>query len=140
MKRGTLWLATILTATSAGAAFAAGSRHAPAPAPASFTAAQAYQGRFAYIQNCAECHGGDLGGQFGPALVGPHSNVPWQTPQAFYSYMTVQMPVGNAGGLSQADYLNIAAFVLQSNGRHAGAKRLTVTAIANDTAALDERH
>jgi mono/diheme cytochrome c family protein len=104
---------------------------------ASFTTAQAYQGRFAYIQNCAECHGGDLGGQFGPALAGPHSNVPWQTPEAVYSYMTQQMPVGNAGGLSTADYLNITAFVLQSNGRRGGAKRLTLSAIANDTAALD---
>jgi hypothetical protein len=52
--------------------------------------------------------------------------------------MTQQMPVGNAGGLSQADYLNIAAFVLQSNGRRGGAKRLTVEAITNDTAALDQ--
>jgi hypothetical protein len=52
--------------------------------------------------------------------------------------MTVQMPVGNAGGLTQTDYLNIAAFVLQSNGRHASAKRLTVNAITNDTAPLDQ--
>jgi hypothetical protein len=52
--------------------------------------------------------------------------------------MTVQMPVGNAGGLSQTDYLNIAAFVLQANGRHGGAKRLTLNAITKDTAALDQ--
>jgi hypothetical protein len=52
--------------------------------------------------------------------------------------MTQQMPVGNAGGLSQADYLNIAAFVLQSNGRHSGKRRLTLNAIMHDTAALDQ--
>ncbi len=52
--------------------------------------------------------------------------------------MTQQMPVGNAGGLSQIDYLNIAAFVLQSNGRHRGAKRLTIQAITNDASELDE--
>ncbi len=138
MKVGTIWLAALIGAASAGSAFAAGSRLPARPSVASFTAAQAYRGRFAYIENCAECHGGDLGGQFGPALAGPHSNVPWQTPGAFYSYMTQQMPVGNAGGLSQTDYVNIAAFVFQSNGRHAGAKRLTVNAITNDTAALDE--
>ena len=73
-----------------------------------------------------------------PALAGSHSNVQWQTPGAFFSYMTVQMPVGIAGGLSQTDYLNIATFVLRSNGRHAGAKRLTLKAITNTTAALDQ--
>ena len=52
--------------------------------------------------------------------------------------MTQQMPVGNAGGLSQTEYLDIAAFVLQSNGRRGSAKRLTVNAITNDTAALDQ--
>lgn len=138
MKPGALVMAALIGASTAGGAFAAGSHVRARPALASFTAAQAYQGRFAYIQHCGECHGGDLGGQFGPALAGPHSNVQWQTPGAFYSYMTVQMPVGNAGGLSQTDYLNIAAFVLQSNGRHGGAKRLTVNAITSDTAALDQ--
>jgi mono/diheme cytochrome c family protein len=138
MKVGALWIAALMGAATAGSAFAAGSHPRARPALASFTTSQAYQGRFAYIQHCGECHGGDLGGQFGPALAGPHSNVPWQTPGAFYSYMTQQMPVGNAGGLSQTDYLNIAAFVLQSNGRRASAKRLTVNAITNDTTALDQ--
>jgi len=138
MKAGAIWMAGLIGAATAGSAVAAGSHLRARPALASFTTAQAYQGRFAYIQHCGECHGGDLGGQFGPALAGPHSNVQWQTPGAFYSYMTVQMPVGNAGGLSQTDYLNIAAFVLQSNGRHGSGKRLTVNAITNDTAALDQ--
>jgi mono/diheme cytochrome c family protein len=138
MKPGVIWMAALAGAATVGNAFAAGSHVGARSALASFTTAQAYQGRFAYIQHCGECHGGDLGGQFGPALAGPHSNVQWQTPGAFYSYMTVQMPVGNAGGLTQTDYLNIAAFVLQSNGRHASAKRLTVNAITNDTAPLDQ--
>jgi mono/diheme cytochrome c family protein len=137
MNARALWVAALVCSATASSAFAEGSHHRTPPTLASFTTAQAYQGRFAYIQNCAECHGGDLGGQFGPALAGPHSNVPWQTPEAVYSYMTQQMPVGNAGGLSTADYLNITAFVLQSNGRRGGAKRLTLSAIANDTAALD---
>ena len=36
----------------------------------SFTEAQATAGRAAYTQSCAECHGPDLGGGFGPPLVG----------------------------------------------------------------------
>ncbi len=138
MRFGALCIALLVGAVGADAAVAARSAPRGRPVLASFTAGQAYQGRFAYIQNCAECHGGDLSGQFGPALAGPHSNVPWQTPGAVYSYMTQQMPVGNAGGLSQADYLNIAAFVLQSNGRHSGKRRLTLNAIMHDTAALDQ--
>jgi mono/diheme cytochrome c family protein len=138
MKAGAIVLASLIGVATAGTAIAAGSHVAARSTLASFTTSQAYQGRFAYIEHCGECHGGDLGGQFGPALAGPHSNVQWQTPGAFYSYMSVQMPVGNAGGLSQTDYVNIAAFVLQSNGRHSGAKRLTVNAITDDTAPLDQ--
>lgn len=113
----------------------------PAPAPpagaASFTADQAYQGRFTFIAQCAECHGGDLQGHFGPPLQGPDSNVPWQTPKNIWSYMTVHMPVGNAGGLPQRDYLNVMAFLMQSNGRRPGRAELSAAAIATDPAALD---
>ncbi len=109
----------------------------PRPGPASFTSAQAYQGRFDYIQECGECHAGELGGQFGPALRGPDSNVPWQTPAAVWSFMTAQMPVGNAGGLSQAEYLDIEAFLLQQNGRKPGRERLTLAAIEADPDPLD---
>jgi len=138
MRARTLWIVALIGAATISEALAAGSRPRPAPAVlASFTSDQAYQGRFAYIQNCAECHGGDLGGQFGPALAGPHSNVPWLTPGAVYSYMIAQMPVGNAGGLSQADYINIEAFILQSNGRRATGNRLTLPAITKDTTHLD---
>jgi mono/diheme cytochrome c family protein len=108
-----------------------------APAVATYTVSQAYQGRFAYIENCAECHGGDLTGNFGPALAGPHSNIPWQTPEQVYSYMTSQMPVGNAGGLSQRDYLDIEAFILESNGRRAANKPLTLAGIMRDPTHLD---
>jgi hypothetical protein len=62
-----------------------------------------------------------LGGQFGPALAGAASNVPWQTPKAIFSYMTQQMPARNAGGLAQRDYILIEAFILQSNRRRASA-------------------
>lgn len=133
-------LSSLIGTATVASAYAAGSRTAASPRLASFTASQAYAGRFSYIQQCAECHGGDLGGQFGPALAGPHSNVPWQTPGAFYSYMKQQMPVGNAGGLSSTDYVNITAFVLQSNGRHASDTQLTVHAIMGDTQTLDGSH
>jgi mono/diheme cytochrome c family protein len=134
-------------AGSLGTALAAGTKPPPraaAPKPAapagtaSFTADQAWQGRFDYIARCAECHGGDLHGYFGPALQGPDSNVPWQTPKAVWTYMTVHMPAGDAGALPQKQYLEIMAFLMQSNGRRAGRAALTPAAIAADPAALDE--
>jgi hypothetical protein len=53
------------------------------------------------------------------------------------STVGVSEPVGNARWLSQTDYVDIAAFVLQSNGRRVGEERLIVNAISNGTAALD---
>ncbi len=107
---------------------------------ASFTADQAWQGRFGYIARCAQCHGGDLHGYFGPALQGPDSNVPWQTPKQVWTYMTVHMPAGDAGALPQKQYLEIMAYLMQSSGRRAGRAALTPAAIAADPAALDEAH
>jgi mono/diheme cytochrome c family protein len=137
--------AALLGSLGSGPAAAAKSPPPPAaakpsspPQAAPFTADQAYQGRFTFIAQCAECHGGDLHGQFGPALQGPDSNVPWQTPKAVWAYMTVHMPVGNAGGLPQRDYLNIMAFIMQSNGRRAGRAELSPAAIGADPAALDQ--
>jgi mono/diheme cytochrome c family protein len=114
-----------------------GAASKPRPAPASFTSAQAYQGRFDYIEQCGECHAGDLGGQFGPALRGPDSNLPWQTPADVWSFMVAQMPVGNAGGLPREQYLDIEAFLLQQNGRKPGRERLTLAALEADPDALD---
>ena len=110
----------------------------PPPVAASFTADQAWQGRFDYIQACGECHGGDLHGYFGPPLQGPDSNVPWQTPKAVWAYMRVHMPVGNAGGLPQREYLGIMAFIMQANGRRPGRDALSPAAIAADPAPLDQ--
>ncbi len=124
------WIVVVLLGVSVDSRAFAARAVRPTPTPASYTVSQAYQGRFAFIENCAECHAGNLAGNFGPALAGPHSNIPWQTPQQVYSYMTEQMPVGNAGGLSQREYIDIEAFILESNGRRAGAKALTLDAFA----------
>ncbi len=127
-----------LTALATAAGARAANTSAPAASTAaSYTSGQAYAGRFAFIHNCAECHGATLGGHFGPALAGPHSNVPWQTPLAVYTYMTQQMPVGNAGGLPQTQYLAIEAFIMEMNGRRAGTRPLTLAAIKADKLQLD---
>lgn len=98
---------------------------AATPGRITYTAAQATQGRTIYYGKCALCHGANLEGISGPALKGPNSNLALQTVGAVYTYTTVQMPVGNAGGLSKSDYVKLLAFVLQNNGVPASKKPAT---------------
>lgn len=99
----------------------------PAPAaPGVFTAAQANAGQAAYATNCASCHLQDLAGQNeAPQLAGPNFRSSWgkRTPKDLIEYMSATMPPGRPS-LADADYVNIAAFILRSNGAQAGAATL----------------
>lgn len=94
------------------------------PAPARpYTAAQSAAGGAAYQTNCSSCHLPTLGGQGDvPALAGPAFIGSWQnrTARDLVSFIQLTMPPSNAGGLSQQEYVNIAAFILESNGATAG--------------------
>ncbi len=103
----------------------------PAAATGPFTAAQADAGRAAYQKNCAGCHGGDLGGRNDASqLAGSLFMGSWggRTTSDLVGFMQGAMPPGNAGGLGEATYLNIAAFILDSNGARPGPQPLTATA------------
>lgn len=93
---------------------------AATPTHVTYTTAQASQGRLLYYGKCAMCHGANLEGISGPALKGPDANLKLQTVGAVYTYTTVEMPVGNAGGLPKDNYVKLMAFLLQSNGVPAG--------------------
>jgi alcohol dehydrogenase (cytochrome c) len=95
------------------------------PAPASFTAAQATAGRTAYDANCAACHGADLRGV--PALAGPAFIGGWSTRPVKDLLNTIQssMPPDRPGQLREEVYLDIVAYILQTNGRTPGAQMLT---------------
>jgi len=93
-----------------------------------FTAAQAAAGRTAYQANCASCHLPDLKGSGDAAqLAGSEFMDAWgrRTTREFLSFMQLTMPPTRPGALSQEEYLNIAAFVLQSNGALPGNAALT---------------
>lgn len=102
---------------------------APSPPPTkaapSFTADQARKGQTLFYQNCAECHGGNLEGNFGPALGTGDGNVQWDSIGYVWSYMTAHMPVGNSGGLKPDEYLDIMAFIMKSHGHQPGKAMLT---------------
>ncbi len=102
----------------------------------SYTAPQADAGRLDYIEHCAECHGGELEGTFGPALAGQNSRVQWESPQYVYGYFSVAMPHGHPGQLTQREYVDIMAFILQRHNKPAGTRPLTAAALAADTAAI----
>jgi putative membrane protein len=102
----------------------------PAPIAPSYTDGQAIKGQILFYENCAECHGASLEGNFGPALAGGGGNVQWETVSYVWTYMTAHMPAGNAGGLRPSEYLEIMAFLLKTHGHAPGTAPLSSAAAA----------
>ena len=93
-----------------------------------YTAAQAAAGRTTYQAQCASCHLPDLRGSGDAApLAGAEFLGGWgrRTTRELLSFMQLTMPPTRPGGLSQEEYVNVAAFILQSNGAPAGAQALS---------------
>lgn len=101
---------------------------AGAPAAPSYTAVQARAGQTLFYEDCAECHGDLLEGNYGPALAGPDGNTQWETVQYVFTYMTGHMPVGNADGLSSQQYVDLMAFLLSRHHHAPGTQPLTAAA------------
>ena len=77
------------------------------------TAEQATQGKAAYEANCASCHGSDLMGA--PPLAGEGFIGGWRTRSDARHVQphSHSMPADNPGGLSENNYANIVAYILQ---------------------------
>jgi mono/diheme cytochrome c family protein len=97
-----------------------------ASVPALYTADQARAGERKYADDCAQCHGGALEGQSGPALKGKlfASVKTGFTVGDILNFMAVNMPATQPGSLSHDDYTDIMAYVLAQNGFPAGATAL----------------
>ena len=94
---------------------------------ATFTTAQAAQGKVDYDEQCAACHGVTLeDGQFAPPLLGAGFERQWMggTAEALVSFVRTSMPPGTAGVLSNTEYAGVVAYVLQANGVPAGEAEL----------------
>lgn len=105
------------------------------PAP-SYTANQANLGKTDYSDDCLMCHGTNLDdGEFGPALKGASFKAQWgdQGSAALFSYIMTKMPPTTPGSLSQNDYADIAAYLLQENGIEPGNLELALAKPPSNT-------
>jgi len=99
-------------------------------AEGSFSLAQAARGAELYRTACATCHGVDLSGGAASSLRGPDFASRWNPGQDTSDFVgwgdtsvddlhyviRTTMPPGNASALSDAQHLDIVAYLLQQNG------------------------
>ena len=98
------------------------------PSAGVYTAEQANAGRATFQSTCAACHQADLQGSMdAPQLAGSNFVNAWSTRTTadLFSRIRYTMPANNPGSLSDQDAINLAAFILQSNGAPAGTTALT---------------
>lgn len=133
---------TVWAAAAAGSAFAAMSGAAVETAPAAgaaaetamqeaagstldgvFTSAQARRGRRVYNQNCASCHGQQLrGGEMAPGIAGREFIVFWtELPVgSLFERIKVTMPEDGPGRLSDEEYTDVVAYMLDRSDYPSG--------------------
>jgi cytochrome c5 len=94
-----------------------------------YTAAQAANGAKAYQKTCTGCHGVNLQGGMGPALVGKQFWLTYSGKKAstLWSAVHTQMPMMAPGSVPAKTSINIMAFLLQKNGVPSGTTPLDDT-------------
>lgn len=128
----------LITAACVATAAAAPALESPGQAPATasaapknvwdgaFTDAQAARGQERYRTACSACHSEDLLGAAGPALVGQAFVDRWTGSTAFDIVQTIRqtMPQEAPDSLGVPAYVDIASYILKSNGAAAGAEEM----------------
>jgi mono/diheme cytochrome c family protein len=114
--------------TQADGAAATPSRGAAGTVPVSFTADQVVSGAEIYDRRCADCHGSTLdNGEFGGApLNGAYFRQHWGggTVAALVAFAKAKMPPDRPGSLTDQNYADLTAFLLDANGYPKGDKEL----------------
>ena len=107
-----------------------------------FTTNQAANGWSVYGVQCAECHGPAMEGMEAPPLSGVDFLNSWagQTTDELLAYLRDEMPPGQAGSLSDQSYVDLVAYLLESNGAVPGERTLTADAgvMIGDAADISE--
>lgn len=119
--------AVVLTAMAIGAVARAQSAPARTVMDGLYTAAQATRGQAAYERSCVECHMPDLAGhEYAGALAGFAFQLKWQDASLAELFGRMRsMPLGRPGWLTNQEYLDILAYVLQKNTYPEGSEELT---------------
>lgn len=106
--------------------------------PAIYTAAQAKTGQAVFAANCAMCHGNNLEGGAGPALLGQAFAAASNNYSvgAIFSEIAEQMPAGQPGSLTHDQYVTAFSYILSKNGYPAGPKPLDYNASLASTMPL----
>ena len=118
-------------ACGAAAALGIGIAVAAAQQPARtgpFTAQQAADGRVLYQSTCVACHLANMKGSFEALpLAGANFINAWRnrSTRDLVTKIRTSMPLSSPGSLSDQEAVNLAAFILQSNGATPGAQALT---------------
>ncbi len=97
-----------------------------------FTSEQAAAGRAIYQATCVSCHLANMQGTFeAPPLAGANFLNTWRNRPAsdLVSRIRNSMPLTSPGSLSDADAVNLTAFILQSNGATAGTQALAADSL-----------
>lgn len=133
-------LVALGTALSAGGASEEEAAAGPSTLDGVFTQAQVERIASTYQRDCAACHGPDLGGSgMAPPLKGLPFMFFWEGKplSELYTFMHDNMPLGNAGSLSDQAYADLVAMILDANGFPAGEAELSpnVEALAGITIA-----
>ena len=101
-----------------------------------FTPAQALRGGALYTENCASCHGPDfLGDEMAPSIAGNDFIVFWtEVPVgSLFERIKVSMPADAPGRLSDEEYTDVLAYLLEASSYPSGESELPA-----DKAALDQ--
>ena len=88
-----------------------------------YTQRQAERGKAVYVAQCETCHKPDLRGeQMTPSLVGVSFAFRWngRTLDDYFTGLRSTMPQSAPGGLSDATYVDLVAYILAENDYPAG--------------------
>lgn len=108
--------------------------------PVTFTADQVTSGSDIYSERCVQCHGDKLdNGEFGgAALNGSYFKKHWGggSVAALVAYMKAKMPPDRPGSLTDQNYADLTAFLLDANDYPKGDKELPSDAAAQQKLSL----
>ncbi len=96
-----------------------------------YTKTQAERGKVVYDASCGSCHRSDLNGFSGPPLKEDIFIDRWREfdLSVLFNLIRGTMPANSPGMLSEDKYLDVLAYILQTNGLPAGAADLSSSVI-----------